>query len=223
MHIITCFISVFALNFYHVHYLTYENNDRLKKDFDNIFWCSTLQWLYNGRDGVSNHHCILNSLFRRRSKELPAQMASNAENVSIRWRHHEASWLWCVTRNKTSYLIRLLPDEYHPILLSCSSWTTSSWWNIICTHVIFAEYVEAIKLFAVFWFGLVSQWRSYVRHAHDTLQWRHNERGGVSNHQRIDCLRNRLFRRRSKKTLKRHGPLWREVTGDRWIPRTKGQ
>ena len=34
------------------------------------------------------------------------------------------------------------------------------------------------------------------------LQWRHIERDGVSNHQRHDCLLNRLFRRRSKKTSK---------------------
>ena len=33
-----------------------------------------------------------------------------------------------------------------------------------------------------------------------TLQWCHNERDGVSNHRRIDCLLNRLLRRRSKKT-----------------------
>ena len=69
-----------------------------------------LQWRHNGRDSVSNHqphHCFLNRLFRRRSKktsklrvtglcqgispgtgEFPLQMASNAENVSIWWRHH---------------------------------------------------------------------------------------------------------------------------------------
>ena len=35
-----------------------------------------------------------------------------------------------------------------------------------------------------------------------TLQWRHNERDGVSNHQPHDCLPNRLLRRRSKKTSK---------------------
>ena len=35
-----------------------------------------------------------------------------------------------------------------------------------------------------------------------SLQWRHNEREGVSNHQRLDCLHTRLFRRRSKKTPK---------------------
>ena len=66
----------------------------------------SLRW----RDSVSNHQphdCLLNLLFRRRSKktsklrvtgpcagnspetgEFPAQMACNAENVSIWWRHH---------------------------------------------------------------------------------------------------------------------------------------
>ena len=70
----------------------------------------SLQWRHNGCDGVSNHQpddCSLNRLFRRRSKktsklrvtclcagispatgEFPAQMASNAKNVSIWWRHH---------------------------------------------------------------------------------------------------------------------------------------
>ena len=69
-----------------------------------------LQWRYNGHDGVSNHQphgYLLNRSFRPRSKqtsklrvtglcmgnspvtgEFPAQMASNAENVSIWWRHH---------------------------------------------------------------------------------------------------------------------------------------
>ena len=35
-----------------------------------------------------------------------------------------------------------------------------------------------------------------------SLQWRHNGRDSVSNHQPDDCLLNRLFRRRSKKTSK---------------------
>ena len=70
----------------------------------------SLQWRHNEHDGVSNHQphdCSLNRLFRRRSKktsklrvtglcegnspvtgEFPAQRASNAENVSIWWRHH---------------------------------------------------------------------------------------------------------------------------------------
>ena len=43
------------------------------------------------------------------------------------------------------------------------------------------------------------------KHGHDfhvTLRWRHSGHDGVSNHQPYDCLPNRLFRRRSKKTSK---------------------
>ena len=69
-----------------------------------------LHWSHNGHEGVSNHQphdCLLKRLFRRRSKkasklrvtglregnspvtgEFPTQRASNAENVSIWWRHH---------------------------------------------------------------------------------------------------------------------------------------
>ena len=35
-----------------------------------------------------------------------------------------------------------------------------------------------------------------------TLQWRYNKRDGVSNHWRLNCLLNHLFKRRSKKTSK---------------------
>ena len=35
-----------------------------------------------------------------------------------------------------------------------------------------------------------------------TLQWHHTERDGTSNHIRLECFLNRLFRRRSKKTPK---------------------
>ena len=41
--------------------------------------------------------------------------------------------------------------------------------------------------------------QGYMRRS---LLWRHNRRNGVSNHQPHDCLLNRLFRRRSKKTSK---------------------
>ena len=61
--------------------------------------CSITMTRHNGRDGVSNHQphdCLLNKfrvtgLCRGDSPgtgEFPAQMASNAENVSIWWRHH---------------------------------------------------------------------------------------------------------------------------------------
>ena len=36
----------------------------------------------------------------------------------------------------------------------------------------------------------------------DSLRWRHNKRDGVSNHRRLDCLFNRLFKRISNKASK---------------------
>ena len=89
-----------------------------------------LQCRHNETDGVSNHqphHCLINRLFRRRSKKIsklrvtglcvgnssgtckfPAQMASNAENFSIWWRHHgktlraELPW-WNTKCSRISY------------------------------------------------------------------------------------------------------------------------
>ena len=57
------------------------------------------------------------------------------------------------------------------------------------------------------------------------LQLRQNGLDSVLNHQPHDCLLKRLFRHWSKKTSKLRvtGPLCGEFTGDRWIPRTKGQ
>ena len=43
-------------------------------------------------------------------------------------------------------------------------------------------------------------WRCFLPQG--ASQWRHNKRDGVLNHRRLDCLHNRLFRRRSKKTSK---------------------
>ena len=58
-----------------------------------------------------------------------------------------------------------------------------------------------------------------------SLQWLHNERDGVSNHQHRDCLLNRLFKAQIKENIKalRHWPLCGEFTGDRWISRENGQ
>ena len=77
-------------------------------------YVSSLHWRHNGRDGVSYHQphdCVLNRLFRRRSTktsnvcvtglcagnsplagEFSAQMASDAENASIWWRHHVVAY-----------------------------------------------------------------------------------------------------------------------------------
>ena len=80
----------------------------------------SLRWRHNRRDGVPNHQpheCLLNRLFGSRSKktskprvtglcagnspgtgEFPAQMASDAETVSIWWRHHVVGFVVCPMR-----------------------------------------------------------------------------------------------------------------------------
>ena len=100
----------------------YKGSIMLISIYFSAYWqqkrhCPTLplEWRYDERDGVSNywsHDSLLNRWFRRRSKktselrvtdlcegnspatgELPAQRASNAENVFIWWRHHGSpSW-----------------------------------------------------------------------------------------------------------------------------------
>ena len=90
-------------------------------------WPYSLQWRHNGLDGVSNHqprHCLHSRLFWRRSKktskfrvtglcavnslgtgEFPVQMASNAENVSIWWRHNGTVPWWRHGPNCLNYVL----------------------------------------------------------------------------------------------------------------------
>ena len=82
----------------------------LRNVWISVQYSYSLQWRHNGRDGVSNLrrlHYLLKCWFRHRSKktsklrvtglcvgnspvtgEFSAQKSSNAENVSIWWRHH---------------------------------------------------------------------------------------------------------------------------------------
>ena len=100
---------------------------------------SALQLRHNEQDGVWNHQphdCLLNRLFKRRSKktsqlrvtglcagtspgtgEFPTQMAIHAENVSIWWRHHGLS--------------RILGWYYSGRLSSCPlcKFLSTIWWR----------------------------------------------------------------------------------------------
>ena len=114
-----------------------------------IFSCGihSLRWRHNGHDSVSNHqphHCLPNRLLGCRSKktsnlrvnglcagnspgtgEFPAQMASNAENVSIWWRHRVVSCTSPVdSPHKTS-------DASRGAELGCFLWSAPEqtvWW-----------------------------------------------------------------------------------------------
>ena len=108
---------------------------------------------HNGHDGVSNHHphdCLLNCVFTCRSKktskvsvtslcagnslvtgEFPAQMTSNAENVSIWRRHHETFY------GEISWM--LMPR--HPASLSDQQWWC--WLVEVClTYCLSLQYID---------------------------------------------------------------------------------
>ena len=100
----------------------------------NCFMLLSLRWRHNDHAGVSNHQphgCLLNRLFRRKSKktsklrvtglcagnspgtgEFPAQMASYAENVSIWWRHHVRKLYMMDLRNwRHKGISSIIPDS----------------------------------------------------------------------------------------------------------------
>ena len=97
-----------------------------------------LQWRHNDRDVVSNHQphdCLQHRLFKYKSKktskhrvtglytgnspvngEFPARRASNAENVSIWWRHH-AKCQWSNPEELGSHETRV-PSQHRKTIFS---------------------------------------------------------------------------------------------------------
>ena len=121
--------------------------------------CLTLQWRHNERDGVSNpqpHDCFFDRLFKVQIKEnikvtgeFPAQMANNAENVSIWWRHHDQiRWYSYLPRIYSIRVTSLYKRITRYILGNITKWTTitlrnnaniglmivSLWSIIVCKH-----------------------------------------------------------------------------------------
>ena len=135
--------------------LTDHNN---KKNHEYI-----IQWRHNGRDGDSNyqpHDCLLNRLFKCRSKktpklrvtglcvgnspvtdEFPAQRASNTENVSIWWRHHDCDMNHIAKHEFLRYI--------HSKKLQARSQPSI----IYCYHHCRASLLTVLTLF-VFWRGI---------------------------------------------------------------------
>ena len=105
-----------------------------------------LYWRHNERDGVPNHQshdCLFNCLFRCRSKKTSKlrvtglcagksqQMASNAENVSIQWRHHVVGlfvfskryFVACQIRSKCMLLAR--NGQHRTTILTNVEWRSN--------------------------------------------------------------------------------------------------
>ena len=123
--------------------------------------------------------------------KFPAQMASNAENVSIWWRH-QAQTVYSINMHSCFLCFVLLwfyerfpMNSRHPFGHN--------------PHVRVDSLVQR-QMYDCQGQKYDCQGKSY--HCQVPLQWRHNDRDGVSYHQPHDCLFNRLFSRRSKKKSK---------------------
>ena len=113
----------------------------------------SLPWRHSGRDSVSNHQphdCLLNGLFRRRSKkswkprvtglcagnspgtgEFSAQMASNAENVSIWWRHHVLVHIWSAVWWVGAKRYTLYREIYRDTVTKIRIVIQEIWWRYV--------------------------------------------------------------------------------------------
>ena len=130
---------------------------------------SALQWRHNERDGVSNHQphdCLLNRLFRRRSKktsklrvtglcagnspvtgEFPAQRTSNAENVSIWWRHHGLWWNVALILDWKKYapclnVLDELGGVFSDFASLWASWRSKSWTTRLFVQQLIQDHIK---------------------------------------------------------------------------------
>ena len=129
---------------------------------------------------------------------------------------------WCFTKP-------LPAPTLTPTAEQATSHYLNQWWHSLLTHICVTRPQEVNTLFMldqgltvtdmnpsgteaeIFWISepILLLWMSWflVLPGHQqpwymSLQWHHNGHDGISNHQPHDCLLNRLFRRRSKKTSK---------------------
>ena len=159
---------------------------------DAWFCAASLLWRHNGHDSVSNHQphdCLLNRLFRRKSKKIsklrvtslsagnspetgkfPAQIASNAENVSIWWRHHvtinmHRGLSWCfiqISLTTFSSQLRWLMYAYSLSLLNSVPMLSNDNKTRRAVYIILTVYL---------WYCF---WLACLHTSHDdVIKWRH--------------------------------------------------
>ena len=143
---------------------------------------NSLQWRHKEHDSVSNHqphNCLLNGLFRHGSKktsklhatglcevnspvtgEFPAQRASNAENVSVWWRHHMFNLAIVeVFTNSIPYTDGLVQDcsfTWSFMVTIYLSWSVQLWSrSVLCIpgtmRIIYDNNCSTLSFFCTVW------------------------------------------------------------------------
>ena len=131
--------------------------------------------------------------------EFPTQRASDAENVSIWWRHHD--FVECAATVTT--MMNSMPT---------ADWLVDAMWHQLTN-----------QLCALTLPMLIPRDNSTVSHTRSaaptqcSLQWRHHDHDGVSIHQPHGCFIQSFIQTQIKENIKapRHWSLCGEFTGDR--------
>ena len=139
---------------------------------------------------------------------------------------------------KDGYLRGPLQKLFHRIVSYWMSYLggTGTRADLWCPGGWLSQHCDCIHINLVIWLVLqsiffitpsnISWWVDYVgmisiswsrRRWASSLQWCHNERGGVSNHRRLGCLLNLFVQPQNKENIKatRYWALWGEFTSDR--------
>ena len=142
-----------------------------------LIWANALQWHHNGCNCVWNHqphNCLLNRLFKRRSKktskllvtglcagnspvtgEFPAQMASYAENVSIWWCDHGFTYIHQELPYDQNIIVNILYVIYHTNLATFHAW---------CKHHPICPLYFLVGITEPFWYGLAYCHTNGIQH-----------------------------------------------------------
>ena len=158
-------------------------------------------WVLSAPDG--HHVGPTNLAIRDAFKSVVVLLLQKSNYLKVLWKHKTQAISWLSINT-----IYLITHQYGSIMLSVSVWKCISEWAV-------SSYVKR-KYGAVMWpevgprcfvpppdsallrLTIAHTWYVYEH----KLQWRHNEHDDASNHQRLHCLLNCWFRRRSKKTSK---------------------
>ena len=106
-----------------------------------------------------------------------------------------------VNMKKTQFMVSgvnldvLKKSSMYPCVVSCKGVGNNS----VEIYHLYAYIIGAVLVHSCLQWYI---WNVVTHNKVNTLRWRHNGHDSVSNHQPHDCLLNRLFRRRSKKTSK---------------------
>ena len=139
--------------------------------------------------------------------------------------HYDVTVMWCPGSSRRQFISNqgsanqwiiqvLYAVDICAAKLVVPLWFVFKGLNLRCFAIIAPHYCP-------FAWGIHLDWFASFE---NPLQWRHNERDGIKS-QASRVFTQWFVQGQIKENIKalRHWPLWGEFTGDRWIPRIKGQ